>query len=105
MFIRVVTFGLNGISTDEYEHSAATLVDAFAAWPGLDTKYWLADYENGTFGGVYLFESKADADQSRTTSLFTGLVDNPAFTDLTIQEFDTLDVSTSGCISGGGPVG
>jgi hypothetical protein len=91
MVVRIVTFGLNGISTDEYEQSAANLAHAFAAWPGLRAKYWLADRNSGTFGGVYLFESQAAADRSRTTELFAGLTGNAAFTDLAIREFDTLN--------------
>jgi hypothetical protein len=42
---------------------------------------------------VYLFESKAAADRSRTTGLFAGLTGNPEFTNLTIREFHVLDVS------------
>jgi hypothetical protein len=42
------------------------------------------------FGGVYLFDSKADADRSRETPLFGRLVGDPALTGLTVEEYNTL---------------
>jgi hypothetical protein len=95
MYIRIVTFHLHGITEHQYEHHAARVADAFTAWPGLRAKYWLADRPQRLFGGVYLFDSKAHADTSRGTPLFAGMADNPAFTDLSIHEFDTLSAPTS----------
>lgn len=95
MYIRIVTFRLHDLTDHDYESLAVRIAGGFTEWPGLRAKYWLADRAQRLFGGVYLFDSQADADTSRATPLSTGLSDNPAFTDLRIQEFDTLTAPTS----------
>jgi hypothetical protein len=94
MRIRIVTFGLN-IPTDDYAAHAVHIAPAFTAWPGLLGKWWLDDTPSGTFGGVYLFASKDDADRSRQTDLFRGMLENPALKDITVQEYDVLDAPTA----------
>ena len=95
MHIRIVTFRLDGMTTKEYETQAAALATAFTQWPGLRAKFWLADKESEIFGGVYVFESRAAADRSRSTALFAGLTGNTAFADLIVREFDTLAEPTA----------
>ena len=95
MYIRIVTFALTGLPADVYRQHATAVADGFTAWPGLLGKVWLADDERNRYGGVYLFASKADADRSRTTPLFAGLVGNAAFADLVIEEYDTLAEPTA----------
>ncbi len=67
---------------------------AFASWPGLLAKWWLGDAESGTYGGVYLFASREDADRSRETELFRGMATNPALQQVTVREYDLLDAPT-----------
>jgi hypothetical protein len=95
MYIRIVKFHLAGISPEAYEQQAASIAEAFAGWPGLHAKFWLVDDARRTFGGVYLFASKADADQSRSTALFEAMTANPALSDMSIEEFHTLEAPTS----------
>ena len=58
MHIQVINFNLEGINRAEYEAVCNELAEAFAALPGLISKHWLADDENNTYGGVYIWESK-----------------------------------------------
>ncbi|MDN5860161.1 MAG: YdhR family protein, partial [Pseudonocardia sp.] len=58
-------------------------------------KLWLADLETGTYGGIYLFDSRAAADASRDTEIFSGMVADPEFADLTIREFAVLAAPTA----------
>ncbi len=95
MHIRIVTFRLIGMTDEQYEDHAAGIAGTFTGWPGLRAKLWLADRPQRLFGGVYLFESRADADASRTTPLFARMVDSPAFADLSIREFETLAAPTA----------
>jgi putative monooxygenase ydhR len=90
MYVRVLTFELAGITADDYRGHAAAVAGAFTAWPGLLGKIWLADEARNRYGGVYLFASKADADRSRSTPLFAGLLANPAFAELVIEEYQTM---------------
>ena len=94
MRIRIVTFGLN-IPADDYTAHAVHIAREFTAWPGLLGKWWLADPASGTFGGVYLFASRRDADRSRETELFRGMDANPALRDITVREYELLDAPTA----------
>ena len=94
MRIRVVTFGLN-IPAEDYTAHAVHIADGFTAWPGLLGKWWLGDTASGTFGGVYLFATRQDADRSRETDLFRGMFANPALKDVTVREYDILDAPTA----------
>jgi len=93
MHTRFVTFDL-AVPAEDYIRSATAVAPAFTAWPGLHGKWWLADEATGTYGGVYLFASRADADRSRDTDVFRGMTANPAFRRLEIQEFGVLDALT-----------
>jgi hypothetical protein len=90
LHVRIVTFGLDGITVAEYEEHCARIADAFLRWPGLLTKVWLSDPGSNRFGGIYVFESEAAADRSRTTDVFVGMTNNSAFTDLAVVEYSTL---------------
>jgi hypothetical protein len=94
MRIRIVTFALT-VPPEAYAAHALQVATGFAAWPGLLGKWWLADPGSGTFGGVYLFASRSDADRSRGTDLFRGMAGNPALRDLVVREFDVLDAPTA----------
>jgi hypothetical protein len=95
MYIRIVTFAIAGIGADEYAGLAEGVAAGFTEWPGLLGKIWLADRERNRYGGVYVFASKAAADRSRSTPLFAALGENPAFTDLVVEEFDALAAPTA----------
>ena len=95
MYVRIVTFALAGITGDDYRRHAMAVAGAFTAWPGLLGKVWLGDRDRNRFGGVYLFATKADADRSRSTPLFAGLTANPAFSDLAIEEYETVPEATA----------
>jgi hypothetical protein len=89
--IRIVTFHLDGIDEAQYRQRAVTIAPGFRSWPGLRSKLWLADRPGNTYGGIYLFDSREDADASRQSELFAGMVAEPAFADLEISEFSVLD--------------
>jgi Putative mono-oxygenase ydhR len=94
MRIRIVTFGLT-IPSEAYTAHAEHIVPGFTAWPGLLGKWWLADPASGTYGGVYLFASQQEADLSRRTDLFRGMLANPSLSEVTVREFDVLEAPTA----------
>ena len=94
MYIRIVTFGLN-VPADSYTAHALQIASGFTRWPGLLGKWWLGGPAAGTFGGVYLFASRATADRSRDTDLFRGMLTNPALKDLVISEYEVLSSPTA----------
>jgi hypothetical protein len=94
MRIRIVTFAL-GVPVEDYTRLATEIAPAFTSWPGLLAKWWLGDAASGTYGGVYLFASRADADRSRETDLFRNMFTNPALRQVTVREYDLLDAPTT----------
>jgi Putative mono-oxygenase ydhR len=94
MRIRIVTFDLN-IPADAYATHAVHIAPGFTAWPGLLGKWWLADTAAGTFGGIYMFASRQDADRSRESDLFRGMLMDPALKDVTVREYDVLEAPTA----------
>ncbi|MCV2489318.1 YdhR family protein [Geodermatophilus sp. YIM 151500] len=94
MRIRIVTFGLD-VPAEDYLDLATGVAPAFTSWPGLLAKWWLGDAGTGTYGGVYLFASREDADRSRDTDLFRGMCADPALREVTVREYDVLDGPTA----------
>ena len=94
MYIRIVTFGIT-VPEAAYAAHAEAVAPAFTAWPGLLGKWWLADADSGTYGGVYLFTDRAAADRSRLTDTFEAMTRNPALTGLVVREFEVLAAPTA----------
>ncbi len=108
MYIRIVTFRLDGADEAQYRQTAAEAAPVFAQWPGLRAKLWIADRASATYGGVYLFDSTADADRSRGPELFAAMAANPAFPEMSVREFDVLpelSAVTAGSILRSSPEG
>jgi len=91
MYVRIVTFSLNGPTHEQYRNRAAAIADMFNAWPGLQAKLWLANEAENRYGGIYLFVNEAAAHESRSTPLFGEIVADTSFADLRIEEFEILD--------------
>ena len=55
MHAQVVTFGLNGISEEQFHEAAGPDTKLFANLSGLLAKIWLRDPERNTYGGLYIW--------------------------------------------------
>ena len=94
MHIQVINFNLEGINRAEYEAVCNELAEAFAALPGLISKHWLADDENNTYGGVYLWESREAMQSYLESDLFKQVATNPAFKNISSKDFEVLEGPT-----------
>ncbi len=95
MYVRIITFRLDGLDAAAYRAHTEQLAPTFAEWPGLVRKVWLADGPEGRYGGFYLFTDQTAADASRDTEVFRGMTANPHFADLRVEEFAVLDAPTA----------
>lgn len=102
MYVRMITFRLDGLDPAAYAAHTEQVAPAFAAWPGLIRKTWLADGPEGRHGGIYVFTDKAAADASRETEAFRGMTANPHFAGLNIEEYAVLDAPTAITTPAGG---
>ena len=91
----IITFDVVDLTEEDYGQLCAELAPAFAALPGLLTKIWLADWEDASYGGVYLFEDTASADDFLGSALARAVATNPHFTGLTVRRFEVDEETTA----------
>ena len=91
MHIQIINFNLEGISRDEYEKVCESLAGDFAALPGLVSKHWLANEENNTYGGVYIWETEEAMQNYLESELFHGVGANPALANAESKEFEVIE--------------
>jgi hypothetical protein len=92
--ILIVNFNLDGLSEEAFESSCDELAPAFAAIPGLVSKVWLADRAEGTFGGVYMFDSEQAVDEYLHSDLWAAVGSTPGLVNISIRRFGVLDGPT-----------
>ena len=94
MEILVVNYSLDGMTESEYESLCDELAPAFAAVPGLVSKVWLADRDNGVYGGVYTFENGAAVDAFLASELGQ-VAAVPGLANVTIRRSEVLAEPTA----------
>jgi hypothetical protein len=94
MQILIVNFNLDGLSEEEFASGCDELAPAFAAVPGLASKVWLADRAEGTYGGVYAFESETAVDDFLQSDLFAGVGSTPGLVNISVRRFGVLEGPT-----------
>jgi heme-degrading monooxygenase HmoA len=92
--IQIITFGLKGISEEEYAKVAEAAAPTFAAMPGLLSKHWLADKETNTYGGVYVWRDREAMEAYGETEVFAAMRDNPYFEGLSVKDYAVLEGAT-----------
>ncbi|MBC8244465.1 MAG: YdhR family protein [Verrucomicrobia bacterium] len=94
MHIQIINFNLKDLSRHDYEGSCNEIAQAFADLPGLQSKHWLADEENNTYGGVYIWESREAMQRYLESELFSQVASNPAFENVSSKDFEILEGPT-----------
>jgi len=95
MHIQIVNFRLKGMSDAEFRAVCdAEFAPAFASVPGLLTKVWLADPEQGVYGGVYTWRDKEAFDEYLKSDLFNAVLNHPNLVDISSQDFGILEGPT-----------
>lgn len=95
MEILVINFSLDGMTEGEYQSMCDVVAPAFATVPGLLTKVWLADRNNGVYGGVYTFESGTAVDAFVASELFAQVGATPGLTGFSVRRFEVLAAPTA----------
>ncbi|MGE4635830.1 MAG: YdhR family protein [Arenicellales bacterium] len=94
MHIQIINFNLEGITRAEYDTVCNDLAEAIAALPGLVSKHWLADDENNTYGGVYIWEDRDAYEAFLNSELFSMVGSNPALANIASKDFDVIEGPT-----------
>jgi len=100
MYVQIITFELDGISPAEFADLNDQVVPQYAGTPGLISKLFLADPDDEhAYGGVYLWESRQDADRYLADGLAQILVRSPQFAHVQARVMAVLPGPTS--VTGG----
>ena len=63
----------------------------FLKYRVLKRKHWLANEDNNTFGGVYIFDTKESHDAFVESELYAGVRGNPSFCNFSGKSFENID--------------
>ena len=94
MYVLIVNFNLKDVDEAQYARMCDAVAPAFAAVPGLASKLWIKNSDTGTYGGVYIFESRDALNRFQETDLFRSLAVNKNLTNITADDFEVLDAPT-----------
>ena len=86
MHAQVVTFGLSGITEEQFHEACEADAQTFANLPGLLAKVWLRNPETNTYGGLYLW-----ADQETCERYINGEVFNAIKADQHLKNVESRD--------------
>jgi len=86
MHAQVVTFGLSGITEEQFRQAAGADAPTFATLPGLLAKVWLRDPETNTYGGLYVW-----ADLEAYEGYIKGDIFNALKADQHLKDFESRD--------------
>jgi hypothetical protein len=95
MQAQIITYQLNDISQPEYlrqmvEPDAPILADV----DGLISKVWLADEDNNTFGGFYLWESKDAMEAFMHSDLVAAVVSRPFVKNVSSVDYEVNEAAS-----------
>lgn len=94
MHIQILNFNLKGVAEPQYAALCDDIAPAFAAVPGLLKKVWLADSASGTYGGVYVWESREAMQRFASSDLCRTVLSHPNLTNITSKDFGVLEAPT-----------
>lgn len=84
MHVQTITFGLGGVSEEQYITDCHAVTPAVAATPGLLATMWLEDPENGRYGAIYFWEDGEAMERGRIWS-------HPDAVDVQIDDYGVLE--------------
>jgi hypothetical protein len=89
MQAQLITYQLKDISQADYlRQMVEPDAPVIATVPGLISKIWLADEAKNTFGGFYLWESKAAMETFMHSDLVKAVVSRPYVTNVSSVDFE-----------------
>ena len=89
MQAQLITYQLKDISQAEYlKQMVQPDAPVLAEVKGLVSKVWLADIENNTFGGFYLWESKTAMEDFMNSDLVKAVVSRPFVKNVSSADYE-----------------
>ena len=91
MHAQVITFGLDGITEEQFEEARGADAPVFASLPGLLGKVWLRDPETNTYGGLYLWADQEAYERYIKGEVFNAIKGDPNLKDVESRDFGVFE--------------
>jgi hypothetical protein len=91
MHAQLITFGLNGITEEQFREACGADAPTFAALPGLLGKIWLRDPETNTYGGLYLWADQEAYERYIKGEVFTAIKADQNLANVESRDFGVFD--------------
>jgi hypothetical protein len=95
MHVQVVSFGLNGITEEQYRQSCQGETGTFAGLPGLVCKIWLRDPDANTYGGLYLWRDRGSYERYVRGEIFQSIGSDPTLKNVSSRGFGVFEDLTA----------
>ncbi len=100
MYVQIITFRLAGMTPQEFAVLNDQVAYQYDGVHGLVSKIFMADPDDDhVYGGVYLWDTREDAEDYLREGLAQTLITSPDFVDVTARGYEVLPGPTS--ITGG----
>jgi heme-degrading monooxygenase HmoA len=91
MHAQVITFGLNGITEEQYHKAVGADAQMFANLPGLLAKVWLRNPETNTYGGLYLWADQETYERYIKGEVFNAIKANQNLKNVESRDFGVFE--------------
>ena len=91
MHAQVVTFGLNGISEEQFHEAVGPDTKLFANLSGLLAKIWLRDPETNTYGGLYIWADQEAYERYIKGEIFSAIKADHNLKNVESRDFGVFD--------------
>jgi hypothetical protein len=95
MLVQVVTFNLDGLSDADFRVACERdWAQPVAAMTGLVSMTWLANTDEYTFGGFYVWKYDAAMQRYTATEFFQAFANDTRFVNVTSHAFDVMEAAS-----------
>ena len=91
MHAQLVTFGLNGITEEQFQEASRADTPTFANLPGLLAKVWLRNPETNTYGGLYLWTDQEAYERYIKGEVFNAIKANQNLENVESRDFGVFE--------------
>lgn len=90
MHVQVVSFGLNGITEEQYRQGCQDEAEIFSELPGLIAKIWTRNPDQNTYGAVYLWQDRESYESYVQGEIFESIKNDETLSNVTSDDFDVF---------------
>jgi quinol monooxygenase YgiN len=95
MLVQVVTFNLDGLSDADFRVACERdWAQRVAAMPGLVSKTWLANTDENTYAGIYVWQDDAAMQRYAQTDFFQTFANDPRIVNIRSHAFDVMEAAS-----------